>query len=134
MGHMRIPQSRDDDFVGSCPFHGNCWEGLASGHALASRYRRPAVELRDPKAWELEASYLALGVTNLICSFRPERVALGGGVFNHRGLLASVVDKVRGLLAADYFKEAAELAEILVAPSLDPSSGLVGALLIAEQL
>jgi fructokinase len=134
MGHMRVPQDHDDGFAGSCPFHGSCWEGLASGHALASRYQMPAFEISDPAAWEREASYLAFGVTNLICSFRPERLALGGGVFNHPGLLANVSARVRELLSADYFAEVTEIEEILVAPSLRPSSGLVGALLIAEEM
>jgi fructokinase len=134
VGHMWIPQQPDDDFAGSCPFHGNCWEGLASGHALATRYATPPTDLIDADAWTLEASYLALGVTNLICSFRPMRIALGGGVFRHDGLLPSVADKVRRLLTADYFAEAAEIGEILVAPALGASSGIAGALLIAEQM
>jgi fructokinase len=133
MGHMRIPQRRDDSFVGSCPFHGNCWEGLASGQSLASRYRMPAADIVDPRAWALETAYLALGVTNLVCTFRPQRIALGGGVFRREGLLRSVVEEVSGMLSADYFAEVGEITEILVAPEL-ASPGVVGALLIAEQL
>ncbi|HEY5273802.1 MAG TPA: ROK family protein [Acidimicrobiales bacterium] len=134
MGHMRIPQRRDDSFVGSCLFHGSCWEGLASGQALATRYRMRPADIVDLRAWELEADYLALGVTNLICSFRPHRIALGGGVFNHDGLLESVVERVSGLLTTAYFAEAQEVAEILVTPDLGSSSGVVGALLIAQEL
>jgi fructokinase len=134
MGHMRIPQRPDDDFVGSCPFHGNCWEGLASGHALASRYQIPAADLVEAKAWELEAGYLALGVSNLICSLRPERIALGGGLFTHAGLRESVAKEVGALLAVSYFAEAADIGAVLLAPELGATSGLVGALLIAERL
>jgi fructokinase len=133
MGHMRIPQRRDDSFVGSCPFHGNCWEGLASGQSLASRYRMQAADIADPMAWELEVEYLALGVTNLICSFRPQRIALGGGVFRREGLLRRIAETVSGMLTADYFPEAQEIAEILVTPELE-TSGVVGALLLAERL
>jgi fructokinase len=133
MGHMRIPQRGDDSFIGSCPFHGNCWEGLASGQALATRYRVSPAEIADPNAWELEAEYLALGVTNLICTFRPQRIALGGGVFRRVELLKVVAEKVSGMLGADYFAEAQAIVEILVPPELG-SSGVVGALLIAQQL
>jgi fructokinase len=133
MGHMRIPQRRDDSFAGSCPFHGNCWEGLASGYSLASRYRMQPPDIVDPRAWELEAEYLAFGVTNLVCNFRPQRIALGGGVFRREGLLRSVADQVSAMLSAAYFAEAPEITEILVAPEL-ASPGVVGALLIAEQL
>jgi fructokinase len=134
MGHMRIPQRRDDSFVGSCPFHGNCWEGLASGQALANRYRMQAADIVDSRAWELEAEYLALGVTNLVCNFRPQRIAFGGGVFKRDGLLRNVAQKVSGLLTADYFAEAQEIERILVTPDLGWSSGVVGALLIAQQM
>jgi fructokinase len=34
MGHILIPQDPEDSFPGCCPFHGNCFEGLASGLAL----------------------------------------------------------------------------------------------------
>jgi fructokinase len=134
MGHMRIPQRSDDSFAGSCPFHGNCWEGLASGHALANRYRTRAEDLTDSAAWALEAEYLALGVTNLVCSFRPQRIALGGGVFNRHGLLRDVAQKAGGLLSADYFAEAQEIEQVFVTPDLGSSSGVVGALWIAQQL
>src|SRR5215208_6829346 len=38
MGHIRIPHNRElDPFEGSCPFHGVCFEGLASGPAIEKR-------------------------------------------------------------------------------------------------
>src|SRR3954454_1384764 len=59
-GHLRIPHDRDaDPFPGACPFHGDGWEGLASGRALEARWGRPAHELGDdPEIWDLEAGYL----------------------------------------------------------------------------
>ena len=46
-GHMRIPHDRDaDPFPGVCPYHGDCWEGLASGRAIEARWGRPALRAR----------------------------------------------------------------------------------------
>lgn len=39
MGHIRLPHDRGaDPFEGSCPFRGNCLEGLASGPAMEARW------------------------------------------------------------------------------------------------
>src|SRR5262249_47038967 len=56
MGHVRIPHDiREDPFAGSCPFHRDCLEGLASGPALRARWGRGAEDLPDDHpAWALE--------------------------------------------------------------------------------
>lgn len=72
LGHIRIPHDREaDPFPGSCPYHGDCWEGLASGPALEARHGRPAPELDDEAAWALEARYLALGLVAVIGVLSP---------------------------------------------------------------
>src|SRR5262249_15015244 len=75
MGHIRIPHDpQADPFAGTCPFHGDCWEGLAAGPAIEARWGSKAQDLPlDHPAWQLEAHYLALGMTNLICILSPQR-------------------------------------------------------------
>src|SRR6266404_8838945 len=47
-GHVRIPHDRDrDPFAGVCPYHGDCWEGLASGRAIEARWGHAATDLAD---------------------------------------------------------------------------------------
>ena len=41
MGHIRVPRVPGDDFAGVCPYHGDCWEGLASGPAIEARWGPP---------------------------------------------------------------------------------------------
>jgi len=77
-GHMRIPHDRAlDPFDGVCPFHGDCWEGLAAGPAIADRWGKPAEELADvDEVWRLEARYLALGLVSVISITQPSRCSI----------------------------------------------------------
>lgn len=34
MGHIRLPRHPGDSYQGTCPYHGDCLEGLASGPAI----------------------------------------------------------------------------------------------------
>jgi fructokinase len=127
VGHIRVPHDREaDPFAGSCPFHGDCWEGLASGPALAARWGLPPSELVDEAAWALEARYLALGLVSVICVLSPERIVLGGGVMRREGLIELVGREVAGLLNGYVATPA------LSAPALGARAGVLGALALAE--
>ncbi|HEY7694419.1 MAG TPA: ROK family protein [Gaiellaceae bacterium] len=126
-GHMRIPHDLvADPFSGSCPYHGDCWEGLAAGPALEARWGRPAEELADEAAaWRLEARYVALGLVNVVSVLSPERIVLGGGVMRAPGLLELVRAELDGLLAGYVTAE-------VVPPALGSLSGVLGAIALAE--
>jgi fructokinase len=136
VGHILIPHDQAaDPFAGICPFHGDCFEGLASGGAIRERWGKPGAELGDvTEVWELEAEYLALGVVNVICIASPQRVILGGGVMKQPTLLPLVRSRVQALLAG--YVSAPELAtgigEYLVAPALGDRSGVLGAIELAR--
>jgi fructokinase len=137
-GHMRIPHDREmDPFPGVCPYHGDCWEGLASGRAIEARWGREPPELRDCEAvWALEAHYLALGLVAVICVLSPERVVLGGGVMNQPGLLSLVQRQVRTLMNG-YLDDAAfgtGIARYFALPELGDRSGVLGAIALAEAM
>jgi fructokinase len=135
VGHMLVPHDRErDPFPGSCPFHGDCLEGLASGTALRERWGRPGEELTDPKTWELEAEYLALGLANVVLVLAAERIVLGGGVGSAPGLLPLVRARLRDVLAGylDAPPLTSGIDDYLVAPGLGPRSGVVGAIELAR--
>src|SRR5260370_1061233 len=82
MGHIRIPHDpARDPFPGNCAYHGDCIEGLAAAPAIEARWGQPAESLAaGHPAWDLEAHYLALGLSNWICTLSPERIILGESV------------------------------------------------------
>jgi len=136
-GHMHLPHDRKKDpFPGICPFHGDCFEGMASGPALARRWRKPAETLPDNHpAWEQEAAYIAFALVNVILTLSPQRIVLGGGVMEHQPLFPSIRSKVRrlinGYIASPVF--AGSLEEYIVPPSLGKRSGVLGAMALAKR-
>lgn len=133
-GHLRIPHDTErDPFPGVCPYHGDCWEGLASGRAIEARWGRPAAELDDDAAWELEAHYLALGVVCVICVLSPERIVIGGGVLQQPRLISLVQREVTGLLNG--YLDAAPIrdaiTEYITTPALGVRAGVLGAIALA---
>ena len=136
VGHMRVPHDRArDPFAGSCPYHGDCLEGLASGYAIEARWGVRGEDARQGRVWELEAEYLALGLANVACVLSPERVVIGGGVMRQAQLLPRVRARL-GELLAGYFAApelGGDLARYLVAPALGDRAGVLGALELARQ-
>jgi fructokinase len=134
VGHMLIPHDRErDPFTGACPFHGDCFEGLASGGAIRQRWGKPAEELAErSEVWELEAEYVALGVVNVICVVSPQRVILGGGVMKHPSLLPLIRGRVHDLLAGYISALDGNIDEYIVGPALGDRAGVLGAIELAR--
>src|SRR5438128_7346909 len=135
MGHMRIPHDwQSDPFPGACPFHGDCWEGLAAGSALEVRWGGNCRHLPlDHQAWQLEARYLALGVANLVCTLSPQRIVLGGGVMRQPGLFSLVRRHTLELLNG-YIRVGEVIDRIdqyVVPPKLGANAGILGAIALA---
>lgn len=135
MGHLRIPHDlKKDPFPGVCPYHADCFEGLATGPALQKRWGIQAELLPDDHpAWELEAYYIALALTNLILSFSPRRVVLGGGVMRQPRLFPLIRRRVPELLAGYLLSPwiLDRIDELIVAPTLGDRSGGLGAIALS---
>ena len=135
MGHIRMPAGRTG-FKGVCPYHGDCFEGLASGPALEAQWGRPAERFpADHPIWDYEAEVIAAAMHNFVCTFSPRRIILGGGVMNQRQLFPLVREKLKNSLAGYVRSPVVEhgLETYIVPPALDPRSGLAGALVLARQ-
>lgn len=134
LGHVVVRRHPNDDHPGSCPFHGDCLEGMAAGPALSARFGKAAEELDggdEKRALELETFYLAQGLRNLVYVAAPERIVVGGGVSKLPGLHDALLEALRSELA-DYPGEDLHASDdFVVPPGLGDLSGLAGALILA---
>ena len=127
-GHILMRPHPDDPYPGKCPYHGSCFEGMASGPAIEERWGRKAAELAgEDKVWELEAHYIAQGLMNIILMLSPEKIILGGGVMHQ----TQVLDKVRRetLALLNGYMDTRRLADIenyIVLPALNDNQGILG--------
>jgi fructokinase len=137
MGHIRVPHDREDDpFPGSCPYHGDCLEGLASGVAMEARWGiDPSALPTGHPAYRLEAEYLSLACVNWICTLSPERIILAGGVMLQAHVLPLIRDRTRlllnGYVEAPQIQE--RLEDYIVPPGLGHRAGVLGALILAAR-
>ena len=132
-GHLLLSKREDDAYVGKCPYHKKCMEGLASGPAIQERWGKPAKELKkENKVWDLEAYYIAQGLVNFILTLSPKRIVLGGGVMQQEQLFPLIRVKVKELLAG-YIqtKELEDLDNYIVPASLNGKQGIMGCFMLA---
>lgn len=136
IGHHVIDPSGPACFCGAR----GCWESLASGPAMErwaqaqfpgagwkdARHICQAAETRHPQALsavQRTASYLGIGLANLVTLFSPEMIALGGGLMQSRGLFwETILHTIRehcGLVPHELVK--------IVPASLGAHTGLAGA-------
>jgi len=137
MGHFRIPHDiSEDPFPGCCPFHGDCFEGLASGPALAKRWGILGEDLPEVHAaWALEANYIALALASYICILSPQRIVLGGGVMRRKQLFGFIYSDLQKILNGYILSPAIieKPQEYIVPPMLGERSGSLGAVALAMQ-
>ncbi len=131
-GHIRIPHNRElDPFRGSCPFHEDCFEGLASGPSIEARFGQRAETLGDDHPfWQIEASYIAHALVNYILTLSPKRIIIGGGVMQNQFMFPAVRGKVQELMNHYIGHETLtkKIDQYIVPPALGSRSGVLGAI------
>jgi len=131
MGHIRPARLAGDDWPGSCTFHGDCVEGLASGTALKARFGDELANVApDNPVWDSVAWTLAQLCHAIVSAAAPWRIAIGGGVIDRQpqliGLIQSkLIDSLRGYvrlpMEGDYIRM----------PELGNDAGPLGAIALA---
>jgi fructokinase len=138
MGHIRIPHDlKLDPFPGSCPFHKDCFEGLASGPAIQKRFNVRGETLSDDHPyWEFESTYIASALADYILVLSPKIIILGGGIMQRLNLFPSIRLKVQERLNG-YVQSTKVLENIhtyIIPPGLGNQSGVLGALALAKSM
>jgi fructokinase len=133
-GHILLNKHPKDTFHGVCPYHPNCFEGLASGPSIEKRWGKKAIELKEnSNVWEMEAYYLAQAIVNYILTLSPHRIVLGGGVMHQEQLFPLIRKQVNELLNG-YVKtpELENLDEYIVPAALNDNQGIMGCIQLAK--
>ena len=135
MGHIRLARDpQRDPFPGACPYHGDCFEGLAAGPALQARFGQRGETLPDDHPyWDLEAGYIAQALVKYIRSLSPKRIIIGGGVMQKSFMFPWVRQKTQELLNGYVAHDAIlhHIDEYIVPPALGNRAGVLGAIALA---
>ncbi|SMH42197.1 fructokinase [Rathayibacter oskolensis] len=137
VAHLLPRRHPEDRFAGTCPFHGDCVEGLVAGPAIAARWGVDGSRLDpDDAAANLRFSsyYLAQLVTTLAYVTGVRLAILGGGVSKTPGLVPAVEAEVERLMGAPGATGTAGGRLRIVRPALGDESGVRGAVSLAESL
>lgn len=132
VGHI-YPRRHPDDrvFPGTCPSHGDCLEGLASGPAIMARWGTSLSHLpADHAGHAIIADYIAQACHVLFASVAVEEVVVGGGVANTPGLVERVAQRAREL-DAGYLPGTAR--HRVIRPRLGSDAGITGAMMLAQR-
>ena len=135
LGHIRIARRPGDSWPGSCRFHGDCVEGLASGPAIEARAGTAAANLSsDSPVWETVAHALAQLSHTLVLAVAPQRILIGGGVISGQTHLFPRIRQLFTLSLNGYLQTVeitSGLDRYIVPPGLGTGAGPLGALAVA---
>eukprot|EP00828_Plagiopyla_frontata_P019268 TRINITY_DN2464_c0_g1_i1.p2 TRINITY_DN2464_c0_g1~~TRINITY_DN2464_c0_g1_i1.p2 ORF type:complete len:190 (+),score=42.02 TRINITY_DN2464_c0_g1_i1:268-837(+) len=129
-GHQRLEiLPADKDFVGVCPFHGCCAEGLITNHAIAKRKQTTIDKLSeiadDDPIWQLIGNYIAQVCANIIFLCSPEVIIIGGGVMN-RNILYDIARKEFKKIINGYLEYETPEQPYICEPKYKDLVGLIG--------
>lgn len=132
LGHIRVARLAGDGFAGSCPFHGDCVEGLAAGPSLAARVgadRVGEIAAEDP-LWDSVAWAIAQLCHAIVCAAAPRAIAIGGGVVDNQPHLLERIERMLVASLAGYM-QLPQSAGYIRPPELGRDAGPLGAIALA---
>jgi fructokinase len=136
LGHSYVPSIlKNDIFLGICPYHNNCLEGLVSGPAIKELWgTSPELLPSDHSCWNSLSVTVAHALATWSFCFSPLRIILGGGLGSRKELLFGTRLNLAVLLGGygAFSSKNLKMSEYLVAPHLGNDAGIIGALELAN--
>lgn len=134
-GHTYVmPHSSDVDsgFLGVCPLHKGCLEGMAAGPSLEARSgTRGELIPIDSDIWDVQAYYIAQAALQATMLYRPEVIVFGGGVMAQEHMVKRVHEKFTDLLNG--YLPVPDLNHYIVTPVVaDNASATIGNFALAK--
>jgi fructokinase len=137
LGHMRIPRKAGDSWPGSCPYHGDCVEGLAAGPAIIQRAgMRASLIAADDPIWQLVGHAIAQMLHNIVLTATPRRIFLGGGVITAQPQLFPIIRRELQASLAGYVSspELDMIDDYVAPPGLGTLAGPLGPIALAAAI
>ena len=134
LGHMRVARVPGDNWPGSCPYHGDCVEGLAAGPAIIQRSgKRASLIAPDDSVWDLVGHAIAQMLHNLVLTATPRRILLGGGVTTAQPQLFPIIRRELQASLNGYVSshELDRIEDYIAPPGLGELAGPLGPIALA---
>lgn len=136
MGHIYIRRHPDDIYQGKCPYHKDCFEGLASGPAIEARWGKKAADVSDMnQVWELQGYYIAQALAQYILILSPKKIILGGGVMQQKQIFSYIYQYIPKIMNSylNFSELSDNIGGYIVPPRLGSNAGIIGTLVLAHQ-
>jgi fructokinase len=131
LGHIRVARLPGDEFAGSCPYHGDCVEGLAAGPSLEARAGDRVSQLEpDDPVWDSVAWTLAQLCHAIVCAAAPRAIAIGGGVVGNQPHLLRRIEPML-VDSLNCYVELPSNGPYVRSPALGDDAGPLGAIALA---
>ncbi|WP_449620876.1 ROK family protein [Robertmurraya sp. Marseille-Q9965] len=132
MGHILVRRHPEDHYVGKCPYHKDCLEGLAAGPGIEERWGEKGIQLAvREEVWDLEGYYIAQALMQYILILSPKKIILGGGVMKQRQVFSYIHKHLAELVKG--YVQLPELSDYIVSPELGDNAGITGSLMLAQE-
>lgn len=136
-GHIQIGRSQHEleTFAGSCPYHGDCVEGLASATAIRTRWGVEPHELADDHdAWDMVSKVLANMCLSITYLLAPQRIILGGGLLQRELLIVRIREEFEKRTNGFQSRpEPGNAESYLTLPKLRDDTGALGGVFLATR-